>query len=1161
MPSTNDDLLDIDDDERLQNKPLEAPSSSAPATSKKDKKKKKRVRDTVKPKARVEYEEDSAEAQSGTPSPPLQANLAPTAPPPAPLPPAAFEAPSASPGNLTEITWDDETTVAEEAEPVRPEIKHTDAQPRAIKSVFLPSPAPPPAPLSPPAFEAPLTSPGDLVDTAWDDETTAAEEAEPDPPTVKRANVRSPAIKPVLLPSPRPAAAKPALPSPPTQFRPANLGQPLTQYTPRHSYRTSSMSTPIAPTPPRRDSYSTQQRLLAPRTLDPPPPHMPQPHFFGLPDLGLGLAQKQEQGQPAGSDGYCCRFDSFADAGDAASARKARDALLVGSERALDVYKVLSDRMELAGRLEGLRGAVIDAKVLPHNAIDDTVQELRPLVAVIVHGPVKNGRDQAISEEIERVDPSLYQTVVEVYSLRAHRHIATLYQSTTVRKEKPVMGHLSLPPKPVGELTLQAAGRFVTVSSGKSGEVFVFTAKSSFDGSAVKFCCLSKYWTAAQRRLEASRPATAAEGSIASSSDLPPRAPVVSLSNRWLAILPPYTTPSMSIQGMPLSAKDQPAPYGVGTHVAPSQPLLTCEVAGIDAESTLDWLSRRAAQGLVAASQKGYELGVQGWKELTHPSPPSTTQKPSSDPSIMFPPTNGPSDDPRRLANEPAIVSIIDLQRLLEAEEQGSKQAPAPLATFALVEGCNFLSFSPDGLRLLTSNRRGDMTSVWSLANIACGSLRTSKSESSQAEQGPHVKLMLRMGRSSPSVAVESVWSRDGDWMALLTTHGTIHLHETPLTILRKRKRYSTINVPALDKAEPTVSLSQGLSPPSNGFLGNLRAWGQSVSTGVNAVKTQYALPTTFAGFRETAAAARTAGRRAVAKGLRESYSAARSGVGDMWHAEDNKIRVRALQDVAVKSGCTRWVHTQSGASLAVVAGGIVHLHPVQRVMRLKGDARVSGLKKDKKSRDFPLPRISTIRDGSGMRATLASCDNAGPHGFWSLRLTPSDESKSHKRGIGAPVAAAGTGLDEVETNPPYCPFHVDPRVSIFAFEEGGYGSQADVQGQLQENVLYAFKTQGHDFADEEEAWMFGGDIPASRKLNEGARNDAMPAQHDAFEDDDVDEAILSGMVESRLTLRPAGQSGRQEIHVDSRPSRRTGSALMEEVLSDDMLEDDDSMM
>lgn len=169
--------------------------------------------------------------------------------------------------------------------------------------------------------------------------------------------------------------------------------------------------------------------------MEPPPPHMPQQHFFSLPDIGLNLAQKPEQGKAAGSDGYCCVFDSFADAGDAASARKAKDALLVGMQCCLDVYRVLPDRLEIVGRLEGLRGAVIDAKILPHTQLFDPAHAQRPLVAVIVHGPMEIVSDQKTSDgaAAARSENELYQTTVEVYSLQNQQHVATLYRSTSVK--------------------------------------------------------------------------------------------------------------------------------------------------------------------------------------------------------------------------------------------------------------------------------------------------------------------------------------------------------------------------------------------------------------------------------------------------------------------------------------------------------------------------------------------------------------------------------------------------------------------------------------------------------------------------------------------------------------------------------------------------------
>ncbi|KAI7631556.1 hypothetical protein KC322_g22794, partial [Hortaea werneckii] len=212
--------------------------------------------------------------------------------------------------------------------------------------------------------------------------------------------------------------------------------------------------------------------------------------------------------------------------------------------------------------------------------------------------------------------------------------------------------------------------------------------------------------------------------------------------------------------------------------------------------------------------------------------------------------------------------------------------------------------------------RKGEITSIWDLAHVAHGSTQKANGFDDEAElkKGPHVTHFHRITRSSPAVVIDSVWSRDGDWLAMLTANGTVHLHEIPLTAaFKKRKRRSTVTAASpQDKAEATLGVSQpNMSPPSsNGFLGGWRSWSQSVSTQVNAMKSQNAIPTTFAGFREAAVAAGAAGRKAVGKGLNTTYSAAKNSASDAWHAEDNKIRPKPFADAtdAVRPGRLQWV-------------------------------------------------------------------------------------------------------------------------------------------------------------------------------------------------------------------------------------------------------------
>jgi hypothetical protein len=861
---------------------------------------------------------------------------------------------------------------------------------------------------------------------------------------------------------------------------------------------------------------------------------MAQPHFYGLSDLGLGFGQKKvEAGKVAGSDGYCCCFDSFADAGDAGSSKRAKSALLVGSEGGLEVYRVLPNKTEVVGRLEGLRGSVIGAKVLPHTDLYDTLQAVRPLVAVIVHGAMCDENQEGEKGLDLEKKPPRYQTSVEVYSLQTQKHIATLYKTASVAVEQPTLGQLSTLPGPVGDLSIDARGRFITLASGKSGEIFVFSNAATAVNPGYEFRCIGKFWTTLQRPFDnGSRPQSSSDGGFATEeSDEKPGVPLLSLSQRWLAYVAPPTSSQIPIQGSPLLLPDTQPPPGLASHLAPPQPPITCDVAGVDAEGAWSRLTRQAAQGLVKYSQKGIDMGLQGWKELTNPATQSgQPHGRSSSGDDRFPPTKAPPDDPRRLSREPAIVSVVDLEALLDAELK-PKYPPLPLATFALEDGCNFLSFSSSGLRLLTVSRKGEISTIWDLTQSSHGIVKHEAPREGDNERGPCIKQIHRIPRSSQSVVVDCVWTRDDDGLAILTTHGTVHLHEIPARPARKRKRRSTIIAPPLsDKAEPNVSISPGMSPPSsNGFLGSLKSGWQQMSTQVNTVRSQnpvasFGIPTSFAGLKETAANASNAGRRALAKGLSQGYIAAKSGATEYWHSEDNKIRHKALAENA-RPGSLRWIKRQSGTLLAVACGGTVHLHPVQRIERRSGDAMVSGLKHDKYGKKhFDLPPIRTSAEANGSRTKKdEGCASEGPHGFWSLKPSPGLAERQ------ARTKAPPSQAYEVETNPPYCPLHIDARVNICAFDDGMASSQINL---LDEQSMPVFHMQGHGLPSEE-PWLFGEPLPPSTKMNTHDRIE-VDEYRQGITDSDMEEA--AAQVESRLTVMSVHDSAGEQITINTRP-------------------------
>ena len=763
---------------------------------------------------------------------------------------------------------------------------------------------------------------------------------------------------------------------------------------------------------------------------------------------------------------------------------------------------------------------------------------MRPLVAVIVHGAVSDDTVDAEKAMDSAKRPQQYQTSVEVYSLQTQKHIATLYKTTPVAVEQPTLGQLSMLPGPIGDLSIDAHGRFITLASGKSGEIFVFSNAETTQNPGYEFRCIGKFWTSLQRPFDnGSRPQSSSDGGFAiEESDNKPGVPLFSLSQRWLAYVPPPTSSQIPVQGSPLLLPNIQSPPGLASHLAPPPPPITCDVAGVDAEGAWSRLTRQAAQGVVKYSQKGIDMGLQGWKELTNPTTqPGQQHGRSSSGDDRFPPTKAPPEDPRRLSKEPAIVSIVDLETLLDAEEQKAKYTPLPLATFALEDGCNFLSFSSSGLRILTVSLKGEISTVWDLMQSSHGVVKHEAPHERDNERGPCIKMIHRIPRSSQSVVVDCAWNRDDDGLAILTTHGTVHLHEIPARPPRKRKRRSTITAPQpAEKAEPNVSVSPGMSPPSsNGFLGSLKSGWAQMSTQVNTVRSQnpvasLGIPTSFAGLKETAANASNAGRRVLAKGLSQGYSAAKSGATEYWHSEDNKIRHKALAENA-GPGSLRWIKRQSGTLLAVACGGTVHLHPVQRIERRSGDAMVSGWKHDKygkKHFDLPPIRIGPETNGSRTKKD-EGCASEGPHGFWGLK-TPPGPAERQARPKPPPSDAY-----EVETNPPYCPIHIDARVNICAFDDGMTSSQVNL---LDEQSMPVFHIQGHGL--HEEPWLFGEPLPTSTKMNSHDRIE-VDDYHQGITDSDMEEA--AAQVESRLTVMSATDSAGEQITINTRPSPGKG--------------------
>jgi len=1082
MPSANDNLIaDLDSTPGTTpptNQGLHP--STATATGKKKKKAKKNV---PKQKPWDDTSEDTPYPKSVTPSPPVE-HFSGVRLSAEPTPPNSEPEPEVTTDYRGEE--DDEVAAWEQTPPQPP------AEIELAQDPDVPRP--------------------ELLIEDFGDLDAGLNRPEPDPqphspkaPPAPSQSVRSPLTSPRLRNATPQAPPAPSSPAPFTRrvVTSRNTDYDKDVSAPRPTsvigrHRTESV--PQVPSPVPRKSFVEPIN----------PPHMKQNHYFAVPglDLGRGAAAAEKGGKHAGSEHYCCCFDTFGNAGDAVSAARAKDALIVGWEGGLEVFRVLADKMEVVGRLEGLRGGVVGAKILPWSTISGGDTAKLPLVALIVHGPMDGqayspARDND-SQAVEGEEPTKhYQTTVEVFSLQTHEHISTLYKSLPVALPEAKLGQYAKVPEPVGDLRLDANGSFITIASGKSGEIFVL-AQTRDGFSANGFRCIGKYWTSLQSRFDVqSKPNISTESLPGTDASEPQTTPLLSLSGRWLAYIPPNSSSRISVQGT-LALTGHQQPPGVGAHTAPPQPPVSCDIVGLNSEGVLAKYSRQAAQEFLKASRKGIEMGMAGWREFTQPSPPTrTSQRTDTGGEEGFPPTNAPGDDTRRVTKEPAVVAIVDLERLLDAEENSAKHLPPPLATFALDDGCNFLSLSSDGLRLLTTSRMGEVSYIWDLRYAAHGSYQKRDVSNADAVMGPHVNRIQRIVRNSHSVVLDVAWARDSNFVALLTAHGTVHLHEVSARAQDspRRRRRSTATAPPMDKADATVSLSTGLSPPSsNGFLGGIRSGWQTMSTQVSAMRApntategraNFGIPMTFVGFRDATGAGAAAGGRAIARGISQGYSAARIGAADVWHADDNKIKHKdPPNNVAARS--VRWLRTRSGMSVVVASGGKVYLCPVQQVTRQRGETTFSGLKAESKGRkEFPLPPITTT-NAAAHPSKANGCTQQGPHGFWGLRATASTQQKAFDANVKkSPESEAETA--HYETNPPFCPLYIDRRVSMLGYADsspaydGGYDASD-------------FQIKGHGL-DDEQAWVFGEPLPASTKLN-----DRSAVSEASLSDEDEDE-------------------------------------------------------
>ena len=847
----------------------------------------------------------------------------------------------------------------------------------------------------------------------------------------------------------------------------------------------------------RRPASMVSQLPYLPRA-----PHHQQPHFYGAPDIDFSPQPPNTKGMVPNPE-FCCIFDSLRFPGHDSS-RSIENVILVGFQRGLDIYHIKEKGLDHVGRLDELRGSVIGAKVLSFQPEIDR-QAAQLLLVAIVHGPAAPEIDssqletgQTKDEEFDLTRSELqamqaaacthYQTTVDVYSLPGGTHIATLFSSPKVESGCAGYNGYSIPPPSVGDLMIQNNGRFIVVSSGTSGEIFIFESLyNQHTGLPPGFKCIGKVWTQISSKRVRSMSVSSNESSLgglhdaSSAGTRQSRTAIFSLSHRWLSIVPPPASSQTTLHGQIGPENSSRKIPGLTSHTSLTEPQLTCHLDSPDQGSMFNKVARDVAQGALKGAQWVAAEGIQAWtnywskpsEQYRQPmavSPPNhTTMGPISG-QQYFPPTHAQENHVDRAKNQPSIVSILDLEKLSENQNSKPSIALEPLATFSLSLGCSLVSFSPNGLHLLTASAKGDDQHVWDLMRMAHGEAGR-PGDPEPLPRGPSVRQVAHYSRMTEARIIDVVWTEPrGERFAIVTERGTVHVNDLPTSAfqwppLRRVQRIftfsgdssrhenkddETVRPKSTDSAfNSALGMFTGKTPP---FLTSFR--GRSPNSGGG-----------FSGFGTLAMTAGVGvkGGRAVAAGINRSVSAAATGtVNTLRHFGENRISLPASPKT-VSPGCVRWLSGKMQGRIAVSARGLVRIYHIREASGAnagQGRPSIIGSKPSELSipKDIRPPQEISGKQDPGTRPTAEPSRSLSS--FWLLNSA------------GTPPTRVGLDIHplsyaEIDTSAAYWPFHTDRRVNLYAYDENA-------------------QSKDHHHLHDTSSWVFGEPIPAT-KLNFGS--------------------------------------------------------------------------
>ncbi|EEY22763.1 conserved hypothetical protein [Verticillium alfalfae VaMs.102] len=539
----------------------------------------------------------------------------------------------------------------------------------------------------------------------------------------------------------------------------------------------------------------------------PPPPHHPQAHFYGAPDLDLDIAP--QNGMKPGENGYHFGFDTLPSPSTAALPGS-DNVVITGYEGGLEVHSVTKRGVERVAGLRGLRGGVYNAKILPWTASGDHTA-LYPLIAVVVHGPVlpqgsHEGHSAAQDNNSEdRPEPP--------------------GSPRTDSGSKGDLGRLRQP-DPLGD---QGRRRNIVVASGPPPARYMActaTIEGSYGDGKLHFGCTGKLWTSLQQPTRGE----VAEESERRSSPAPvsthpkpnPHTPIFAVNGRWIAYCPPPPSTQITLRAhvpVPVLGKGPT----LSSVTPPGLPAVTSAIDTAMSEGVMNKIMRETTQELISGAKWVGQQGMQAWNAYwnknTAPqrqprSPTLAAQQwpgsypPRSD-AVQFPPTHAtPGQTPA--SKDPALVSIVDMGTM------GALCVPAPRHCV------------PDAARL----QLPVLLAFRAVLYTKSSPLQVSTTAS---VVGPRVRQIAHFSRMTVARIVEVTWSRpNGERIAMVTERGTGHLLDMPESAYtwpppRRRKEAEPNGAPASETSSTAVSIA------SNAF-GARTAINQLRHTGENRV-------------------------------------------------------------------------------------------------------------------------------------------------------------------------------------------------------------------------------------------------------------------------------------------------------------------------------------